>query len=118
MRFPCEVHTPMLDYNNKKYLLLLISNSAKQRINFIQDKNPLEGEHRENPLNGNILTVKVPFRYRRVMCTFESVPVQSLQKGDKVEVDVVFMGVWKYGHYCGYSWKLSYIKSESESTTS
>jgi hypothetical protein len=112
MRFPCEVHTPMLDCNNKKYILILISDYTKRSVEFLQARQPLEGEHRENPLSGNVLTVKVPFRYRRVMCTFEGVPVQSLQKGDAIEVDVQFMGVWKYDKYCGYSWKLNYIKSK------
>ena len=115
MRFPCKVHTPMLDYNNKKYIRFLISDDVKQRIEYNHAKTPLQGEKKEDPLEGNVLTVKVPFRYRRVMCTFEGVPVQSLKKGDEVEVDILFMGVWNYAEYSGYSWKLSYIKLKTES---
>jgi hypothetical protein len=104
----------MIDYNNKKYIRFFISDSVKQRIEFLHMKQPLEGENKENPLEGNVLTVKVPFRYRRVMCTFEGVPVQSLVKDDEIDVDVLFMGIWKYDKYCGYSWKLTYIKSKVE----
>jgi len=59
-----------------------------------------------NPLDGFILTVKVPFRYRRVMCNVSGKPVQSLIKGDEVGIEVEFMGVWNKGDHSGYSWKL------------
>lgn len=114
MRFSCKVHTPMFDYNNKKYIRFLISDDVKQRVEYMHNKTPLGGEKNENPLEGHVLTVKVPFRYRRVMCTFEGVPVQSLKKDDVVDVDVSFMGVWNYREYSGYSWKLSYIKLKTQ----
>ena len=104
----------MLDYNNKKYIRFLISDDVKQRIEYMHNKTPLRSEKKEDPLEGHVLTVKVPFRYRRVMCTFEGVPVQSLKKDDTVDVDISFMGVWNYGEYSGYSWKLSYIKLKTE----
>jgi len=114
MRFSCKVHTPMIDYNNKKYIRFFITDDIKQRINFVHSKNNLKGSHKDIPLDGNVLTVKVPFKYRRVMCTFEGVPVQTLKKDDEVDVDVTFMGVWSYNEYCGYTWKLSYIKSSNK----
>ena len=114
MRFSCKVYTPMVDYNNKKYIRFLIPDVIKQRIEYMHSKIPLQGEQREDPLEGNVLTVKVPFRYRRVMCTFEGVPVQSLKKDDEVEVDILFMGVWNHGNYSGFTWKLSCIKSKTE----
>ena len=115
MRFSCKVHTPMFDANNKKYIRFFISDDVKQRVQSMQSRYPLEREQRHDPLDGNVLTVKVPFRYRRVMCTFEGVPVQSLEKNDPVDVDVMFMGMWTHEEYCGYAWKLSYIKSTSDS---
>lgn len=115
MRFSCEVQGPMVDHNGKKYIHLLIPDDVKQIIHHVYARHPLEGEWRDDPLDGNVLAVKVPFRYRRVMCTFEGVPVQSLRKGDEVDVDILFMGVWNYERHCGYSWKLSYIKSRAES---
>ena len=113
MRFSCKVHTPMFDCNDKKYIRFVISDDVKQRIQFTQSRYQLKGIYKNNPLEGNVITVKVPFRYRRVMCTFEGVPTQSLKKDDQVDVDITFMGMWTRGDYCGYSWKLSYIKSTS-----
>ena len=113
MRFSCKVHTPMFDCNDKKYIRFVISDDVKQRIQFTQSRYQLKEIYKNNPLEGNVITVKVPFRYRRVMCTFEGVPTQSLKKDDQVDVDITFMGMWTRGDYCGYSWKLSYIKSTS-----
>ena len=76
MKFQAKVHTPMYDHNDKKYIRLVI------------------------------LTVKVPFRYRRVMCEVRGRPMQSLIKDDEVEVTTDFKGVWNVGGYSGYSWVL------------
>lgn len=111
MRFSCKVHTPMYDCNGKMYIRFFVPDGVKQRIQFAQSRHELNERHRDNPLEGNVITVKVPYRYRRVMCSFEGVPVQSLQKDDEVDVDIMYMGMWTHGNYCGYSWKLSYIKS-------
>lgn len=116
MMFTCTVHGPMVDHNNKKYLHLLVPDDVKRAIHQVYAQNPLApGRHRDDPLDGNVLRVKVPFKYRRVFCTFEGVPVQSLKKGDAVEVVALFMGVWTHGDYTGYSWKLNYIRSMTES---
>jgi len=61
----------------------------------------------DNPLDGTILTVKVPFRYRRVMCNVKGRPIQSLIKDDEVEIVADFKGVWNVGTYSGFSWVLS-----------
>lgn len=61
----------------------------------------------DNPLDGKVLTVKVPFRYRRVMCKFEGKPIQSLVKDDEVDVELDFKGIWNVGDYSGFSWVLS-----------
>lgn len=113
MKVSCKVHTPMFECNDKKYIRFLIPDDVKQRIEYTHAKIPLKGEKKENPLEGHVLTVKVPFRYRRVTCRFEGAPVQSLKKDDQVEVDVLFMGAWNYADYSGYSWKLSYIKVQT-----
>lgn len=61
----------------------------------------------DNPLDGKVLTVKVPFRYRRVMCKFEGKPIQSLVKDDEVDVELDFRGIWNVGDHSGFSWVLS-----------
>jgi len=65
----------------------------------------------DNPLDGKVLTVKVPFRYRRVMCEVKGRPMQSLIKGDEVEVVMDFKGVWNVGNYSGFSWVLVQMSS-------
>ena len=67
----------------------------------------LVNQNIDNPLDGSTLTVKVPFRYRRVMCEVKGRPIQSLIRGDEAEVVVDFKGVWNVGNYSGFSWILS-----------
>ena len=71
----------------------------------------IKNSHVDDPHDGKILTVKVPFRYRRVMCSVNGRPVQSLIKDDEVEVDIDFTGVWNVGNYSGYTWKIKSITS-------
>ena len=108
MKFLAKVYQPMYDHNDKKYIRLVIPEKCSEIIRRIQSR-----EVRDNPLDGNVLTVKVPFRYRRVMCRVEGRPVQSLIKDDEVEVEINFMGVWNVGEYSGYSWKLSFLRCNS-----
>jgi hypothetical protein len=96
----------MYDHNDKMYIRLVIPEKCAHIVQRMHKK-----EVRDNPFDGRVLTVKVPFRYRRVMCEVHGQPVQSLIKGDEVEVEVEFMGVWNVGEYSGYSWKLVSIKS-------
>jgi hypothetical protein len=106
MKFLATVHTPMYDHNDKKYIRLVIPENFAQIVRRRHIK-----EVRDNPLDGRILTVKVPFRYRRVMCQVHGQPVQALTIGSEVDVEVEFAGIWNVGNYSGYSWKLVSIKS-------
>ena len=110
LHFNATVHTPMYEYNDKRYIRLTVPDATARRVEYFHARKVLTTRHVDNPLEGNVLTVKVPFRYRRVMCRYEGAPVQSLNKGDDVDVDTDFMGCWNVGEYSGYSWKLSYIK--------
>ena len=112
MKFFCKIQTPKFEKNEKKYIKFLINDDTYKKV---VNKHKfseyfVNNIDYENPLYGNILTVKVPFRYRRVMCTYEGAPVQALQKNDEVFIEVDFMGSWNKGNYSGMSWKLKYIK--------
>jgi len=111
MKFLARVHTPMYDHNDKRYIRLVIPENYCEIIKSMQSNKAhlIKNTHVDNPLNGRILTVKVPFRYRRVMCKVEGKPVQSLIKDDEIEIDINFMGVWNAGNYSGYSWKLNQV---------
>jgi hypothetical protein len=109
MKFVAKVHEPMYEFNDKKYIRFIIPSKVSEIIERIHTRKShlLTNENVDIPLDGTILTVKVPFRYRRVMCDVKGRPVQSLIKGDEVEVDVDFKGVWNVGNYSGFSWILS-----------
>ena len=113
MRFLAKVHTPMYDHNDKKYIRLVIPEKCSDIIRRIQNNKSslIQNDHIDDPLDGHVLTMKVPFRYRRVMCEVQGRPVQSLIKDDEIEVTTEFTGVWNVGNYSGYSWKLVSIKS-------
>jgi|TARA_B110000977_G_C11090142_1_gene496426 hypothetical protein len=113
MKFLAKVHTPMYDHNDKKYIRLVIPEKYTEIIKRMQLNKAwlVKNRHIDDPLDGRILTVKVPFRYRRVMCEVKGRPVQSLIKDDEVEVEIDFKGVWNVGNYSGFSWIINSIKS-------
>ena len=113
MKFLATIHTPMYDHNDKMYIRLVIPEKCAEiaRRMHTNKSSLVKNGHIDDALDGRVLTVKVPFRYRRVMCQVEGQPVQALTIGSEVEVDVDFTGVWNVGNYSGYSWKLVSIKS-------
>ena len=113
MKFVAKVYEPMYDHNDKKYIRLVIPENYTEIVKRVQNnKNGLiKNSHIYNPLDGYILTIKVSFRYRRVMCIVSGKPIQSLIRGDEVDIEVDFVGVWNKGDYSGYSWKLISINT-------
>ena len=110
MKFVAKVHEPMYDFNSKKYIRFIIPARVSEIIERMHASRMhllIKNQNVDNPLDGRVLTVKVPFRYRRVMCEVKGRPVQSLIKGDEVEIEVDFKGVWNVGNYSGFSWILS-----------
>ena len=66
----------------------------------------------DDPLDGNILRVKIPYRYRRCMCKVEGLtPVEGMERGARVEVEISFAGAWNKGEHSGYAWKVDWIKN-------
>ena len=116
MTFPVEasVYEPMYEYNDKKYIRLTIPDKVRDYILALHINKAdviLFPQNLDYPLEGNVLKVKVPFRYRRVMCNVDGdKPVQSLVKGDVVKTELQFNGVWNAHEHSGYSWVLKYIK--------
>tara|TARA_R110002073_G_scaffold123085_6_gene266453 strand:+ start:10271 stop:10660 length:390 start_codon:yes stop_codon:yes gene_type:complete len=112
LTFKCRIFTPMYEKNQKKYLDLELMEPSVRRIKTIHDQTSDYITKRfMNPLQGNVLKVKVPYRYNRVTCKVGGIkPTQEMQKGDNVNVHIEFCGVWEIGEYCGLSWKLSSIE--------
>lgn len=113
MKFRGKVVTAMYDHNDKKYIRLRVSPEMSRVIVNIEAKN----NHKLNAENyiqkdffDDTLTLKVPFRYRRVMCPMTgSKPLQEVLPGDEVDVEVEYTGVWHAGGYSGHSWKIKNV---------
>jgi hypothetical protein len=108
MKVVANVYEPMYDFNDKKYMRVLLSPNVAKKVSTIHDNKMhlLLNEHIDDPLDGRILKVKIPFRYRRVMCKVEGKPIQSLLKDDEVELEIDFKGAWNVDKYSGFSWVL------------
>lgn len=104
MKFTCKVYEPMFEHNDKRYIRLLLDSETTHAIKDLHSK---RGYASTSPLVGNTLTVKVPYRYNRVMCSVRGLKaLQSVVKDDVLETDVQYMGVWTKGNFSGHSWKL------------
>jgi hypothetical protein len=113
MKVVATVYEPMYEYNDKKYIrLTLPPNTSRRVFDIHQSKHHLlTNPGIDIPLEGSVLKVKVPFRYRRVMCEVRGRPIQSLVKGDTAEIDIEFKGAWNVGNHSGFSWILKSIES-------
>jgi hypothetical protein len=109
MKFIAKVYEPFYEHNSKKYIRFIIPVKVSGIIERMhaQRLHLLVNQNVDDPLNGTVLTVKVPFRYRRVMCKVEGRPIQSLVKGDTVDIEIDFKGYWNVGNHSGFSWILS-----------
>ena len=94
MKFLASVYEPMYEYNSKKYIRIRIPPALVTRVNDTQMKmnHLLTNSNIDNPLEGSILKVKIPFRYRRVMCEIKGKPIQSCVRGDEIKVEIEFKG--------------------------
>ena len=105
MKFVATIHEPMYDFNDKKYIRFIIPHKVAEIVERMHTskRHLILNQRVDDPLDGKVLTVKVPFRYRRVMCEVRGRPVQSLIKEDEVDVVIDFKGVWNVGNYSGVS---------------
>ena len=114
LNFNCKIHEPIYSQNEKKYLDLELLDPIVERIENIHiNSNEYMNKHKLiNPLEGNILRAKVPFRYKRATCKMSGRKLlHELEKGDSVNVNVEFCGVWQVGEHCGPSWKITMVHS-------
>lgn len=118
MKFVAEVYEPMYDFNEKKYIRVKVPDRIRSIIENMHAKrrHTLKSTHVDDPLEGSVLKVKVPFRYRRVMCVVEGRPLQTLIRGDEIVIVVDFKGVWHAENHCGFSWVLSSSTFSSSSS--
>jgi len=114
MRFLANIHEPFYEFNDKKYIRIVVPEKIASIIVSMQEKKKhlIQNPFVDDPLDGNILRVKIPYRYRRCMCKVEGlIPVEGMERGARVDVDVSFSGVWNRGEHSGYAWKVDWIKN-------
>ena len=109
MKFLAQVYEPMYEFNGRKYIRLTVPENVRAIVENMHIKRThlLKSVNVDDPLEGRVLKVKVPFRYRRVMCSVEGRPIQALVRGDEIEVEVDFKGAWNVENHSGFSWVLS-----------
>lgn len=106
MKLVCKVHRPMNEEGDKRYIHLDIGSESPvvKQIHALSSK-PVK--NLVDPLKDDVLRVKVPFRYRRVMCKVTGgKTLQELVSGDQVSVELKYCGWWESDGYGGPSWKL------------
>ena len=101
LEFSCLISRTLYEFSNKKYMNLLLDADTTSRINRVQFiKVDI------NPLIGNILKVKVPFRYRKIDFPVKGdKTLYELEEGNEVRVKIKCCGVWKVDDLNGYAWK-------------
>lgn len=108
------VSTPLYTHNNKKYLELKMNRAAVGVIRKAHEavKDALVTPKVQDPLAGDILKVKIPWRGRFPSCTVVGdTPLSGLVEGDSAKVQVEFCGAWIVGDFSGTSWKLISLES-------
>ena len=106
--FSCTIDQPAKENTGKMYIFLNLGDGPRSKIHdvHVASNQYLQG-NLSNPLQGNVLKVKVPYKYNKVTCKVSGNKVlQELVKGDRVTVTIEYCGVWAVNGYCGPSWKL------------
>ena len=118
MKLKCTIHQPMTSEGDKRHIWLDVG-AESFIIQGIHTHSSKPVGRLVDPLHGNALQVKVPFRYNRVMCCVTGdKTIQELASGDTVSVELKFCGWWVSGEYGGPSWKLVSVRQESAGTAS
>jgi hypothetical protein len=117
MQLTCAVEKPMETEGDRRYLSVDIGTESTS-IKLLHRKSAKSVIKLVDPLCGNVLRVKVPFRYNRVMCNVTGNKViQELVKGDKVRVDLKYCGWWVAGEHGGPAWKLVSLTHQGSAGT-
>jgi hypothetical protein len=103
-----KVSSPMYSKNSKMYLDIVLDNSEKVRDTHQKSSEYFKPKSKIiDPLVQTTLTVKVPWKYDRVMCSVLGLKtIRELVTGDTISATINFCGIWDVNNFCGPSWKL------------
>ena len=108
--FRGKVHTPMYEHNKRKYIKIIMPEEQTKIIRNIHENFKIKSKTiaPQDPLHGNVLTVKIPWRYKKVDCIVKGiVPVEEFVKGTNVTATIEYCGGWDIGLF----WKITAIES-------
>jgi hypothetical protein len=108
--FSCNVNKILFDRNNKKYLELKLSQDDKNKVHqeHLKTSKFIQNKKIKNPLEEDILEVKIPFRYKKISCNVRGdKTIHELCEGDRVQVNLKYCGVWNIGEWSGFAWKIN-----------
>ena len=89
------INRPIYEFNNKRYMDIRIDYEIVPKIEKTHSK---FRSGMWNPLKGNILRVKIPYRYNRVDCKVDGLtPVQEMEKDDSISATIQFL--WRVGSW-------------------
>ena len=115
MKFVCTIEKPMINFFDKKYIFLRLDPEISEMIKNTHLKNVKHVKRVLDPLNENVLKVKIPFRYNRVTCKVTGdKTAQELVQGDKITAEIEYCGWWENGEFGGPSWKFVSIEYRQE----
>jgi len=103
-----------MERNNKKYLELNLSKKDSEKVYDLHKSASqfLKNDKIKNPLENDVLEVKIPFRYNKVTCKVTGdKTIQELKAGDKVKTILEFCGPWNIGQWSGFAWEVSEMTS-------
>lgn len=104
LMFKSKVHRPMYTINSRKYMDIKLERSIAEKVQEIQSSERVSLG--SNPLNDDVLVVKVPWRYKKVDCDIIGItPVQEMKEGDDIWSGIEYCGLWATGHH----WKFATI---------
>ena len=112
MKLTCQIYRPLYDRNKKKYLELELNKNDLQIVekNHADTNKFIQNSKIKNPLEGDILEVKIPYRYKKLACKVSGLKqIEEYKKGEKVTLDIEYCGVWNIGEWSGFAWKVNEI---------
>ena len=108
--FSCTIQKPLFERNKKYYIELKLSQEDAKKVKqeHLKTSKFIQNNKIKNPLEENILEVKIPFRYKKISCNVSGdKTIHELELDDKVIVKVDYCGVWNIGEWSGFAWKIN-----------
>ena len=103
-----HVYKTPYERSGKKYMDILLNDND---MKYVQDLQILQYMKNEtpffNPLDGNILTIKIPWRYNKIDYIHVGLTtIFEICENDPIYVELNFKGLWGTKTAHGFSWVL------------